>query len=197
MQSTLRAYVRRHHVALLALFVALTGTATAAVDLGRNSVRSKHIGPGQVKRSDIASNAIDTGKVANGGLIAADFASGQLPRGEPGPPGENATKLFGYIGDAGDGYPGFVYYGSGVTSVFDPMGPGAYYDVTFNRSLFGCVVDAIAGLGSPSGGPPFTATTSYATAYLNGSDPAVARVQFWQNNLQVDTSFMIAAFCFD
>jgi hypothetical protein len=42
-------YIRRHHVALLALFVALGGTALA---LGRNEVKSKHIAPGQVKRSD-------------------------------------------------------------------------------------------------------------------------------------------------
>ena len=192
MPSQVGAYLRRHHVALLALFVALSGTAYAAAQLPKNSVRSRNIAPGQVKQSDIAMNAIDTAKVADGGLSAADFAAGQLPQGAP---GEDATKLFGYVGDAGDAYPGFVYYGVGVVSAFDPPGAGPYYDVTFNRSLMGCVVDAVSGIGKPSGGPPFTATTSYATVFMEGSDPTVARVQFWANNLQVDTSFMIVAFC--
>ena len=42
-------YIRRHHIGLLALFVALGGTALA---LDRNEVKSRHIAPGQVKRSD-------------------------------------------------------------------------------------------------------------------------------------------------
>jgi hypothetical protein len=42
-------YIRQHHVALLALFLALGGTAFA---LGRNEVKSRNIAPGQVKRSD-------------------------------------------------------------------------------------------------------------------------------------------------
>jgi hypothetical protein len=44
-------YIRQHHLALLALFVALGGTALA---LDRNSVKSKHIAPGQVKLSDVS-----------------------------------------------------------------------------------------------------------------------------------------------
>jgi hypothetical protein len=42
-------YIRRHHIGLLALFVALGGTAWA---LERNEVKSRHIAPGAVKRSD-------------------------------------------------------------------------------------------------------------------------------------------------
>lgn len=38
-------YIRRHHVALAALFIALGGTAYA---LGRNDVKSKHIAPDAV-----------------------------------------------------------------------------------------------------------------------------------------------------
>jgi hypothetical protein len=44
-------YIRRHYLALLALFVALGGTALA---LDRNTVKSKHIAPGQVKLSDVS-----------------------------------------------------------------------------------------------------------------------------------------------
>ena len=52
-------YIRQHHLALIALFVALSGTAYATSkigpnDIARNAVRSKHIKNGQVKRGDQA-----------------------------------------------------------------------------------------------------------------------------------------------
>src|SRR6476659_1978410 len=50
-------YIRQHHLALIALFVALSGTAYATSkigpnDIAKNAVRSKHIKNGQVKLSD-------------------------------------------------------------------------------------------------------------------------------------------------
>jgi hypothetical protein len=80
-------YVRTHHIGLLALFVALSGTAYAAAELKRNSIKSEHIGKGQVKRVDIANGAIDSRKVADGSLAAADFGEGQVPPGPSGPQG--------------------------------------------------------------------------------------------------------------
>jgi len=77
-------------VATLALFVALGGSAFAAVALTRNSVKSKHIGAGQVKRSDIGKGAVNSSKVKNLSLLAKDFKAGQLPagaKGDQGPPG--------------------------------------------------------------------------------------------------------------
>jgi len=50
MLASLITYVRSHHLALLALFVALGGTAYA---IESNSVRSKHIVDGQVKPKDL------------------------------------------------------------------------------------------------------------------------------------------------
>jgi hypothetical protein len=44
-------YVRQHHIGLLALFIALGGTAWA---IENNSVKSKHIANGQVKEEDLA-----------------------------------------------------------------------------------------------------------------------------------------------
>jgi hypothetical protein len=76
------SYLRRHHIGLVALCIALTGTAYAAT-LPRNSVGTKHL-----KR-----NAVTTSKVKNGTLQAADFRAGQLltgargPSGPQGPPG--------------------------------------------------------------------------------------------------------------
>jgi hypothetical protein len=56
--SRIGSYLRQHHLALLALVVALSGTAYAATkvgpdDIARNAVRSKHIKKGQVKKKDL------------------------------------------------------------------------------------------------------------------------------------------------
>ena len=109
MLRSLALYLRAHHVGLLALFIALGGTAYAAT-LPRNSV-----GPAQLK-----ANAVTTGKVKNGSLLKGDFKSGQLPAGErgvqgvpgvpgiqgpPGPPGEDGFDGFDGL-DGSDGVDG-------------------------------------------------------------------------------------------
>lgn len=60
----------------LALFVALGGTSVAAVQLSRNSVKSRHIASGQVKTSDIGRSAVTSAKVRNNSLRVIDFAPG-------------------------------------------------------------------------------------------------------------------------
>jgi hypothetical protein len=76
MLATLVCYVQRHHLGMLALFVALSGTAYAA-SLPRNSV-----GTPQLKR-----NAVTSAKVKPRSLLANDFRRGQLPAGPQGPQG--------------------------------------------------------------------------------------------------------------
>ena len=76
----LREHLRNNVVGYLALFVALSGTAYAAVELGKNDVRSRHIKNGQVKVKDLASDAVTSPKVADGSLLGKDFAAGQLPQ---------------------------------------------------------------------------------------------------------------------
>jgi hypothetical protein len=85
--SRFLSYVRKHHVALLALFVAMGGTSYAAFRLPRNSVGSRQI----------QANAVNSGKVANGSLLKRDFKAGQVPAGLQGPKGDNGDK-----GDKGD-----------------------------------------------------------------------------------------------
>lgn len=51
-------YLRRHHIGLLALVIALSGTAYAAGkigprDIARNAVQSRHIGKNQVTGADV------------------------------------------------------------------------------------------------------------------------------------------------
>jgi len=83
----LRSYVRQHHLGLVAIFIALSGTAYAATELEKNEVKSKHIGKGQVKNADLGNNAVTSPKVANGSLLGEDFAPGQLSQGPQGPQG--------------------------------------------------------------------------------------------------------------
>ena len=80
-------------VSLIALFVALGGSSYAAVALSKNSVTSKHIKNGQVKRRDLARNSVNTAKVRDGSLLAQDLAAGARaaltgPKGDTGAPGE-------------------------------------------------------------------------------------------------------------
>jgi hypothetical protein len=97
-------------VACLALLVALAGTSVAAVTIviPRNSV-----GPLQLK-----ANSVSSSKVQNRSLLAADFKTGQLPRGAPGargpagpvgPPGPaGPAGPAGAAGASGVAAPGYV-----------------------------------------------------------------------------------------
>ena len=87
-------------VALLALFVAVGGTSYAGVRLANNSVLSRTIKNGQVKRQDLARNAVGSAQVADGSLLASDFKSGQLKAGPAGPQGLQGPQ--GPKGDKGD-----------------------------------------------------------------------------------------------
>jgi hypothetical protein len=76
MVAGLVSYLRRHHIGLLALCIALTGTAYAAT-LPRNSVG----------RPQLKNNAVSSPEVKNRSLMAKDFKSGELPEGSQGPRG--------------------------------------------------------------------------------------------------------------
>ncbi len=68
-------------VALIALFLALGGVSYAAIEIPRNSV-----GTSQLKASAVTST-----KVKDRSLLARDFKTGELPRGEQGPAGERGA----------------------------------------------------------------------------------------------------------
>ncbi|MGH3085037.1 MAG: hypothetical protein ACRDNP_13500, partial [Gaiellaceae bacterium] len=85
-------------VALVALFVALTGTSIAAVaafpvnsigarELKNGSVGTKELKGRSVTFGKIAAGAITSGLVQNGSLTMADFDHRQLPTGPIGPVG--------------------------------------------------------------------------------------------------------------
>jgi hypothetical protein len=81
-------------VALIALFVALGGSSYAAIQLGKNSVTSRTIANGEVRRADIAEDAINSARVADFSLRGRDFKPGQIPVGPQGPKGDpGATSV--------------------------------------------------------------------------------------------------------
>jgi hypothetical protein len=117
-------YIRQHHLALIALFVALSGTAYAASkvgpdDIARNAVRSKH--------------------VKNHALLPEDSKMG-------------AIAAFAFVRDLNplDTSTATVAYGRGVASVDDP-GSTSPYTVTFKSSVRHCIVQAVPGAGKPWG----------------------------------------------
>jgi hypothetical protein len=90
MLVALRRHLRQQFIGYIALFFALgLGSAWAATELGKGDVKSRHIANREVKRTDLAKQAVTSPKVADGTLLAEDFAAGQLPGvADPqGPPG--------------------------------------------------------------------------------------------------------------
>ena len=123
MSKAVFRYLRRHHIGLLALFFALSGTAYAAT-LPRNSV-----GTAQLKR-----NAVTSAKVRNGSLLRADFRAGQLPQGPAGPRG-----LTGATGPAGP---------TGPAGATGPAGRNAVTSITVRDSAGVDIAPAVGALAT-------------------------------------------------
>src|SRR4051812_36531358 len=111
MLRKITAYVGRHHIALLALFFALGGTAFAAGNalLPKNSVGTAQIKAGAVTKQKIAKKTLTQLK-GNKGAQGAPGAAGpqgpvgsqgpqgaQGPQGPAGPAGTPATKLWAVV----------------------------------------------------------------------------------------------------
>jgi hypothetical protein len=96
------AYLKRHHIGLLALFIAIGGTSYAAVKLPRNSVGTAQLRKGAVTSSKLARSVQsklkkagkpgpagpkgDTGAKGDAGVAGDTGATGARgPQGEPGP----------------------------------------------------------------------------------------------------------------
>jgi hypothetical protein len=96
------AYVRRHHIALLALFFALGGTAFAAGNalLPKNSVGTAQLKNGAVIKSKISGKTLKQLKGARGVQGVPGPAGPQGPQGPAGAPNPNADTLNGYTANA-------------------------------------------------------------------------------------------------
>lgn len=115
MGSRVWNYLRRNHVALMALFVALGGTSYAAAGLPRNSVGEPQIKKDAVRASEIRKNAVSASEVQNGSLGPEELKPGTLlqgpagergPQGDQGPPGQPGSP--GQPGQPGSTPEGFT-----------------------------------------------------------------------------------------
>jgi hypothetical protein len=75
---------------VIALFIALGGSATAAI-----LITGKNVKNGSLTGADVKTNSLGTKQIMNGDLLAEDFKAGQFPAGAQGlqgPPGANGTN---------------------------------------------------------------------------------------------------------
>jgi len=112
------AYLRRHHIGLLALFIALGGTSYAAAKLPKNSVGSTQIRSGAVTQSKLAKSVRDQlSKAGVAGQAGPQGLKGDT--GAQGPQGDRGAQ--GAKGDKGD--PGPTAAGVGGTNLtVSPVG---------------------------------------------------------------------------
>lgn len=192
-------YVRRHHIALLALFFALGGTAVAASNaLPKNSVGSAQVINGSLQKKDLAGKAVKALK-GNKGARGVRGAAG--PKGPTGPqgiqglqgvqgpqgvPGTPATKLFAHITDLG----ALSSVKSGATAA--THNTTGDYTVTFNQSLVGCVAFAQIAFVSGVSGSYFNDSVARTSTSTN---TVHVQIQTANDNVSHDGSFNLVVFC--
>jgi hypothetical protein len=84
-------FIQRHGVALLALFVALSGTTYAATGYPANIIGAKQLKKNAVTRVKIRSNAVNSAKVANNSITGADVLESSLGKVPAAASADNAT----------------------------------------------------------------------------------------------------------
>jgi hypothetical protein len=106
-------------ISVVALFVALGGSATAAI-----LVTGKNVKNGSLTGLDVKDNSISSPDVKNGGLLAKDFKAGQLPKATPGAQGAQGPQgTQGPSGAEGAAGPSDIYVAGAVGGDI-PLNPG-------------------------------------------------------------------------
>ena len=133
MIKTVGRYARQHHIALIALFVAMGGTSYAAAT---GSIDGREIKNNSVSTNDLRNNGIRSRDVRNGALLKDDFKAGQLPSGAQGPPGATgATGARGATGATGAAFPtGNLPSGRTMKGTYSVHGTGTVLGSTRSRS---------------------------------------------------------------
>jgi len=117
------AYLRRHHIGLLALFIALGGTSYAAAKLPKNSVGSSQIRSGAVTQSKLQKSL--QSKLAKAAPGPAGAPGAQGPKGDTGAQGPQGVQgVAGAKGDKGDPGPTSAGVG-GINLTVNPVGTPA------------------------------------------------------------------------
>src|SRR5918992_718189 len=91
LSTRIRTYMRQNVLGLVAIFIALGGTAYATHPGGQNTistadiingqVKTDDIGNGEVKVTDIGQGAVATDELANGQVRTADIGAGEVRSG--------------------------------------------------------------------------------------------------------------------
>ena len=175
-------YVGRHHLALLALFVALGGTAVAATALvPRNSVGTRQVIDGSLQKADLSKKTVKLLKGNRGAPGAPGLRGPQGPTGATGPP---ATRLWAMVTSAGA-----IARGSGVVSV-TPGSTGSYV-VVFNQNVSAC--GYLAQLADPGTSVPLL---GQITTNLRFDNPSAVQVTTGNTSGGAAARpFMVAVFC--
>lgn len=174
-------------VALLALCLAVGGTAVAATKLSKNAVKTKNIKNGAVTESKIAGNAVTEGKIAGNAVTEGKIANGAVSAGKLGASAKTAwveTEL-GSISD-------IVGQSGGVTVT--PAGMGqAVVDFGTNVSNRAITVTSNLNLGSVTA--EYARCTRVACPSAENSPNAVL-VIIWANDDSpslINSGFLAAA----
>jgi hypothetical protein len=183
------AYLRRNHLALLALFFALGGSAYAAGTalLPRNSVGSRQVINHSLQTVDLSKRAQRALKGRRGlrGLQGAPGAPGA--KGDPGPPG---PTQFARVKSTGQLI-------SGTATSASRLGTGIYF-VRFPTAIDSCgaAVNSASFAGFDTS--VYRVWGQVAIGYGNGggADPLSVIVSLFQSNGSgVDTSFTLVLAC--
>jgi hypothetical protein len=187
------SYLRRHHLALLALFIVLGGGSAyaAATLVPRNSVGSPQVINGSLQTKDLSKKARAALKGNRGprGFQGPRGATGaQGAQGVKGDPGTSATSLFATVKSNGT-----LINGSGVTSVSGTTTP---YHVVFNRDVSPSKCAAIAVDGTVDSASVGTVVAIVVPTGPFGGNPNGIDVYLRDlSNATVAGSFHLAVFC--
>jgi hypothetical protein len=186
------AYLRRNHLALLALFFALGGSAYAAGTalLPKNSVGSRQVINGSLQTADLSKRAQRALKGRRGlrgtqGVAGVPGAKGD--KGDAGPPG---PTQFARVKSTGQ-------LVSGTATSASRFGTGIYF-VRFPTAIDRCAaaVNSASFVGFDTS--VYRVWAQVAIGYGNGGavDPLSVIVSLFQNNgSSVDTSFALVLAC--
>jgi hypothetical protein len=81
MSTRIRTYLRQNVLGLVAIFIALSGTAYATHPGGQNTIGSADIIDAQVKEADIGQGAVASDEVKNDSILPGDVAPNSLTSG--------------------------------------------------------------------------------------------------------------------
>jgi hypothetical protein len=184
------AYLRRNHLALLALFFALGGSAYAAGTalLPKNSVGSRQVINGSLQTADLSKRAQRALKGRRGlrgtqGVAGVPGAKGD--KGDAGPPG---PTQFARVKSTGQ-------LVSGTATSASRFGTGVYF-VRFPTAIDRCggAANSASFVGFDTS--VFRVWAQLSIGFTNVVDPQSVTVSLFQNNgSAVDSSFTLVLAC--